>query len=161
MGAFGMYGFAQSRPSQYASADHTAVVSSGEDFVQGHMEWGTKMADLLRSFGLQKATPGHPVYITMENEQKTYKAGVSATGDVTNPQLFAEVGGESVAQDADGRVYIAAGQILVYSPDGKLIDRIDVPERPIDLVFGGGDRRTLYILAHHSLYAVRTLSAGL
>jgi hypothetical protein len=160
MGAFGMYGFAETRPSQYSSADGTAIISSGEDFVQGHTEWGTKMADLLRSFGLQKATPGQPIYITMENEQKTYKAGITATGNLTSPQLFTETGGESVAQDAAGRVYIAAGHILVYSPDAKLIERIDVPERPIDLIFGGADRRTLYILTHHSLYAVKTQATG-
>jgi sugar lactone lactonase YvrE len=29
-----------------------------------------------------------------------------------------------------------------------------VPERPIQLVFGGKDKRTLYIFCHHALYAV-------
>ena len=46
-------------------------------------------------------------------------------------------------------------------PEGKLVEKIDVPERPIDLIFGGADRRTLYILTQHSLYAVRTLVGGL
>jgi sugar lactone lactonase YvrE len=41
------------------------------------------------------------------------------------------------------------------------IDTIPVPERPLDLVFGGKDRRTLFILTHSSLYAVRTRSGGL
>jgi sugar lactone lactonase YvrE len=76
-------------------------------------------------------------------------------------KLFAEVGGENVAQDADGNVYIAAGQVYVYSPAGELIDRIDVPERPIDLAFGGKDGRTLYILARTSLYSVQTRAKGL
>jgi sugar lactone lactonase YvrE len=66
-----------------------------------------------------------------------------------------------VVQDERGRVYVAAGQILVYSPEGMMIERIDVPERPLDLVFGGADRRTLYILTHHALYAVSVQSAGL
>jgi len=35
-----------------------------------------------------------------------------------------------------------------------------VPERPIQLVFGGPDHRTLFILAHHALYAVKTQTAG-
>jgi len=76
-------------------------------------------------------------------------------------KLFAEAGGESTAQDEHGNVYVAAGQILVYSPDGKLEGKIDVPERPIDLVFGGTERRTLYILTHHSLFALRMQVAGL
>ena len=76
-------------------------------------------------------------------------------------KLFVETGGESVTQDERGQVYVAAGQILVYSPEGKLLGKIDVPERPIDLVFGGADRRTLYILSHHSLFAVKMQVAGL
>ncbi len=76
-------------------------------------------------------------------------------------QLFADAGGESVTQDQAGNVYLAAGQVQVFSPDGKLISRIDVPERPIDLVFGGPDHRTLFILTHASLYSVETKSAGL
>ena len=33
--------------------------------------------------------------------------------------------------------------------------RIDVPERPLQLIFGGPDKRTLFILTHHSLYSTR------
>ena len=44
--------------------------------------------------------------------------------------MFAYQGGEGVAVDAQGNVYIAAGQIYVYDPAGTLIDTIEVPERP-------------------------------
>jgi sugar lactone lactonase YvrE len=37
---------------------------------------------------------------------------------------------------------------------------LHVPERPIQLVFGGPDGRTLFIAARTSLYAVRTKVAG-
>ena len=160
-GVWTMNDFADARPQQYVSPDGSALISAGDDFVKGHMEWGTKMADLLRTFGLQQAVSGHPFYVTAEYEERTYKGNVSPTGSVTGMELFAENGGESVAQDEEGHVYIAAGQILVYSPDRKMIGRIDVPERPIDLVFGGADRRTLYILTHHSLYAVEMQAAGM
>ncbi len=73
---------------------------------------------------------------------------------------FAERGGESVVADRQGNVYVANGQIFVYDRTGKMIGRIDVPERPLDILFGGPDRRTLFILSHHTLYSVRTLSAG-
>ena len=119
------------------------------------------MADVLRGLGLQKELPGRPFYVTEEGEQKTYKGKVTSSGSIQDLQLFAEEGGESLAQDAHGNVYLAAGQLLVYTPNGKLAERIEVPERPIDLIFGGADSRTLYILTHHSLYAVRTLVGGL
>ena len=158
---FAIRGFATDRPWHYGSAEAGGSISSGDDFVNGHTEWGTKMADLLRTFGLQKAVPGHPLYVTSESEQATFKGSVTATGSVTDMKPFAAAGGESVTQDERGQVYIAAGQILVYSPDGKMLGKIDVPERPVDLAFGGTDRRTLYILTHHSLYAVKMQVAGL
>jgi sugar lactone lactonase YvrE len=77
---------------------------------------------------------------------------VGSDGTLNHLKLFAECGGESVTQDAAGNVYIAAGQVYVYKPSGELIDTIKVPERPINLVFGGKDGRTLYILARTSLY---------
>lgn len=119
------------------------------------------MGDLVRTFGLARALPGKPFYVTTENDQETFKGAVTAAGSVTDLKLFTDTGGESVVQDERGRVYVAAGQILVYSAVGKLAEKIDVPERPIDLIFGGADRRTLYILTHHSLYAVKTEAPGL
>ncbi|RZM30656.1 MAG: hypothetical protein EOP67_37110, partial [Sphingomonas sp.] len=57
--------------------------------------------------------------------------------------------------DGDGRVFVADGQVFVYARDGREIGRIDVPERPLQLIVGGADKRTLFILAHHALYSVR------
>jgi sugar lactone lactonase YvrE len=50
---------------------------------------------------------------------------------------FAAQGGESLAQDSQGNVYLAAAEIFVYNSAGKPLDTIPVPERPLDLVFGG------------------------
>ena len=157
---YGLYQFSSERAWQYVAPGGSTYISAADGFVQGHTEWGTKMADLLRTFGLERATPGKPFYVTAENDEQTFKGTVTATGSLADLKLFVERGGESVVQDERGRVYVAAGQILVYGPEGKLAGRIDVPERPIDLVFGGEDHRTLYILTHQSLYAVRTETAG-
>jgi sugar lactone lactonase YvrE len=72
---------------------------------------------------------------------------------------IAERGGESVTADT-GNVYVANGQIFVYDPADRMIGEIDVPERPIDILFGGPDRWTLFILGHHTLYAVKTRAFG-
>jgi sugar lactone lactonase YvrE len=80
---------------------------------------------------------------------------LEASGALTGLKPFANRGGESVAQGPDGRVYVANGQVFVYDREGKALGRIDVPERPLQLLFGGADRRTLYILTHHTLYSAR------
>ena len=138
---------------QYVSADRSTFIPAGNDFVSGAMSWGVKGSALLRSFG---PAPGQSAYFTSEAEITTWVATVGADGGLSDFKVFANHGGESVAVDGKGNVYIAAGQIWVYDRDGHLIDTIEVPERPLQLVFGGKDRKTLFIPARTSLYSVRT-----
>jgi sugar lactone lactonase YvrE len=93
--------------------------------------------------------------VSNESEDITYRAKVNADGTLGDLQPFAPRGGECVAVDPAGNVYVANGQIFVYSSAGKEIARIDVPERPIDIVFGGAKKNTLFILAHHALFATQ------
>jgi hypothetical protein len=145
---------------QYVSLDGSTFVPAGEDFVRGAENWGVKSADLLRAFGLAPASPNAPFYFTSEAEMMTWRGHVSPDGNLTDLQLFLNRGGESAATDSRGNVYLAAGEIFVYDPSGRLIDTINTPERPIQLVFGGPDRRTLFIAARTSLYAIRALIPG-
>jgi hypothetical protein len=146
--------------AQFISPDGTTVVVAGKDFLDGATSWGVKSSPPIRSFGLGRAVPGEPIYITDESNLRTWAADVNPDGSLKNFRLFAERGGESVATDSHGNVYIAAGQIYVYDPAGKLIDTIEVPERPIQLVFGGEDHKTLFITARTSLYSVRLRYSG-
>jgi sugar lactone lactonase YvrE len=156
-----MESLSQPRPWQYISPDHTVFIPAGDDFVEGQMSLRAKKGDILRTYGLAKAQPGHPFYVTDGADERTYQGSVTTEGTLDDVKLFAEKGGDSLAIDEQGNVYLAAGQILIYNPEGKQIDTIRVPERPIDLIFGGADGRTLYILARTSLYAVRTRNRGL
>jgi sugar lactone lactonase YvrE len=148
------------KPYQFLSPDGTTFIPAGEDFITGRMYYGSKLHDVLRAFGMAPAISGQPFYVSDEGELRTYRAQVDATGALTHLKLFAEAGGEGLAVDTSGNVYIAAGQIFVYSPAGQRIDTIEVPERPLQLAFGGGDRKTLFIAARSSLYAIRTRFAG-
>jgi sugar lactone lactonase YvrE len=144
------------RPTvQYLSPDRTMFLPAGEDFASGELYYGTKMANVLRTFGLQPAASGRPFYVTDEEEEKTYSAEVQVDGTLSNLKLFANRGGEGVTSDNKGNVYLAAGQVFVYRPDGTEAEVIRVPERPIDLIVADtSSGRTLYILARTSLYAV-------
>ena len=131
--------------AHFISPDGTTVLPVGADFLNGATSWGVKSSPQIRSFGLGRAVPGKPFYVTDESELRTWAADVNPDGSLKNFRLFAEQGGEGVTVDSRGNVYIAAGQIYVYDPAGKLIDTIEVPERPVQLVFGGADHRTLFI----------------
>jgi sugar lactone lactonase YvrE len=106
------------------------------------------------------AVPGEPFYVTDEAGSRTWVADVNPDGSLKSFRLFAKQGGENVTVDSRGNAYIAAGQIHVYDPAGKRLDTIEVPERPIQLMFGGADRKTLFIAARTSLYSVRMKYPG-
>ena len=143
------------KPFQYISPDGTMFIPAGEDFVSGRLYYGSKLHDVIRAFGLTAAVPGKPFYVSDEGELQTYSATVDAAGTLTDLKLFAEAGGEGLAVDLQGNVYLAAGQIFVYNAAGQRIDAIEVPERPLQIVFGGTDHKTMFIAGRTSLYAVR------
>jgi hypothetical protein len=142
---------------QYVSPDGSVFLPAGRVFQQGPANstdsW--RFSDNLDSYGFVTALPGDRIYVSSESEDVTYRASVNADGSLGGLQPFASRGGESVAVDGKGNVYVANGQIFVYDPAGKQIGRIDVPERPIDIVFGGAGGGTLFILAHHALFSVK------
>jgi len=146
--------------AQFVSPDQTTILPVGQDFLDGAVSWGVKSSPPIRSFGLDRAIPGRPFYVTDESALQTWAADVNPDGSLHDFRLFAEQGGESVTSDSRGNVYIAAGQIYVYDPAGRPLGVIAVPERPIQLLFGGPDHRTLFIAARTSLYSVRTRHPG-
>ncbi len=68
---------------------------------------------------------------------------------------------DGIRCDSDGNVWSSAGDAIhVFSPEGKLLGKIPVPQTPANLCFGGADRKTLYITAKTSLYRIRVNVAG-
>ena len=50
--------------------------------------------------------------------------------------------------------------VLVWTPDGKLLGRIRIPEICGNLCFGGPKRNRLFMAGSQSLYAVYTQTQG-
>jgi len=148
------------KPYQFVSPDGSTFIPAGDDFVSGQLYYGSKMHDVLRAFGLAPAKIGEAFYVTDESEEKTYVARVADDGSLTNVKLFTNIGGEGIAEDSEGNVYIAAGQVYVYNRVGQRLGEIDVAERPSQLLFGGPEKKTLFIAARSSLYAVQTRYSG-
>jgi hypothetical protein len=147
---------------EYVSPDGSVFLPAGRVFQQGPATdtSGWRFSDNLDAYGFIAASIGAKVYVSSAAEDRTYSAVVGADGTLKDLKPFADRGGECVAVDERGNVYVANGQIVVYDPDGRQIAEIDVPERPIDLLFGGADRRTLLILGHHAFFSVRVRGRG-
>ena len=131
----------ESWKAYYESPDKSVIIPEQED--------------LYRAYSLRTAVPGNRFHLADEFGQKTYRFEVGANGRLMDPQLIAEEGELDVAVDGNGNVYVAAGNIFVYDKSGHPIGEITVPERPATLVFGGSDRKTLYMTARSSLYRIR------
>lgn len=143
-------------PLAYRSPDDSLALPAFRVWQQGpsdHVGW--RFSDSLDAYGFTAAKPGERVLVSNESEARTYSATVGIGGALRDLKVFAERGGESVARDQQGRVFIANGQVFAYDAAGKPLGRIDVPERPLQLLLGGADRRTLFILTHHALYATQ------
>ena len=142
---------------QYVSPDGSVALPAYRTLQQGP---GWRWSPAMQTYGFITARPGSRVFVSNGSEIKTYSGVLGAGGAITDLKPFANRGGESVAVGPDGRVYVANGQVFVYAPDGKEVGRIDVPERPLQLLFGGKDRRTLFILTHHALYSAQPIKSG-
>ena len=144
------------KAKEYVSPDGSVVLPTFPAIQQGpatHLGW--RFSDSLETYGFIGAKPGEQVVVSNGSEDRVYRGVVGKGGSVTRLVPLTQRGGESVAVAPDGRLFVANGQVFIYSADGHELGRIDVPERPLQLLFGGPDRRTLYILAHHALFRVR------
>ncbi|KZE11877.1 MULTISPECIES: glycosyl hydrolase family 28-related protein [Sphingomonas] len=144
------------KPREYVSPDGSLVLPAWRVWQQGpanHLGW--RFSDLLDTYGWITGKVGDRIHVINASENRTYSGLLGAGGAVSDLKPFAPRGGESVAAGPDGRVYVANGQVFVYDAAGVEVGRIDVPDRPLQLLFGGEDKRTLYILTHHALYSAR------
>lgn len=141
---------------EYVSPDGSLVLPAYRVLRQGPADHlGYRWSDTLDTHGFVYGRVGERLVFTNGSENRTFSGLLNAGGGITDLKLAANRGGESVAVDGAGNVYVANGQIFIYGPDAKEKGRIDVPERPLQLIFGGPDKRTLFILTHHSLYATQ------
>jgi gluconolactonase len=89
---------------------------------------------------------------------------VQPDGTLTGGTVFCQIdqgGPDGIRCDASGRIFSSAGDgIHIFSPAGKLIGKILVPEGPANLCFGGTDGNTLFITARTSLYSIPLLVTG-
>lgn len=140
---------------EYVSPDGSLVLPAFRVYKQGPTNFqGWRFSDTLDTYGFVTAKPGDEVTLSNGSEARIYRGRVGEGGSVTELKPLTDRGGESVAVDAKGRLFVANGQIFVYDADGKELGRIDTPERPLQLLFGGADNQTLFILTHHSLYSL-------
>ena len=89
---------------------------------------------------------------------------VAKDGSLSKGKVFCKLdkgAPDGIRCDVKGRLFSSAGDgVRVYSPEGRLIGLIPVPEVPSNLCFGGPEGKTLFITARTSLYSVELDAPG-
>jgi gluconolactonase len=92
---------------------------------------------------------------------------IGSDGALSAGRVWAEVTGEGEGApdgmkiDERGNVWCTGpGGIHIFAPDARPLGVVRIPERAANFAWGEDDRRTLYITASTSVYAIRTRVAG-
>ena len=110
--------------------------------------------DLVKPNGIVGTADGQWLYVADPGAGKTYRYRLQPDGALADKELYVESGSDGMTLDAKGNLYLTTDAVVVFDPQGKQIARIEVPERPANVCFGGADRKTLFITARTSLYTV-------
>jgi gluconolactonase len=102
----------------------------------------------LRSNGIMLSPDGRRLYVTNGGEVLAFDVGRDAM--TSNRRVFGTLngdnGGDGMAIDSEGRLYVTAGQgVHVLARDGTHLGVIPTPRRAITVAFAGPDKSYLYV----------------
>lgn len=128
------------------------------------------VSDLPRPNGIAFSPGEKYLYVDNSEPKKIWmRYTVRPDGTLADPKLLYDatsdprVGGpDGMKVDVEGNIYSAGpGGVWIFSPEGKHLATIGMPERTANMAWGGADRKTLYITASSSVYRIRLNIAGL
>ncbi|MBV6304543.1 SMP-30/gluconolactonase/LRE family protein [Candidimonas humi] len=120
--------------------------------------------------GLAFSPDERRLYVANTRTQKYLQVlDLDENGELAGRRIFGDMSHDDspglpdgVKVDTLGRVFCTGpGGIWVYSAEGDFLGKIQCPETPVNFCFGGTDLRTLFVCAHSSIYALRTVHPGL
>ncbi len=125
------------------------------------------VADIKAPNGITLSPDESTLYISSFVSKKIWAYDISEPGRATHGREIAAMddgparGADGMTIDRAGNVYCAGPtDIWIWSPSGRLVDKIPCPTKPINCAFGDQDLRTLYITGPGGLYRQRMNVSG-
>jgi gluconolactonase len=127
------------------------------------------VSDLPRPNGIALSPDEKYLYVDNSEPKKIWmRYRVQPDGSLTDAKLFYDAtsdtrpgGPDGMKVDEKGNIYSTGpGGVWIFSPDGKPLGTIVMPEKSANVAWGGPDRKTLYITASTSIYRIHLMIAG-
>ena len=125
--------------------------------------------DLTRPNGIALSPDEKTLYVSNSDEKHKVwmRYDLASDGTASNGRVFADVTAETegglpdgMKVDSQGNVYGSGpGGIWIFSPEGKHLGTIKLPETPANCAWGD-DWKSLYITAQTGLYRIKLAVAG-
>lgn len=121
------------------------------------------VTDLPRPNGIVFSPDEKYLYVNNSEPKKFWmRYSVKADGTLTDGKVFFDASSDlrpgspdGMKVDQEGNLYSAGpGGVWIFSPDGKHLGTIDIPEKVGNLAWGGADHKMLYIAASASIYRI-------
>ena len=127
------------------------------------------VADMPSVNGLAFSPDERILYVNSGVDNSVNRYDVLPDGTLANGRHFLTLAGDpktgvsdGMKVDVRGNIYITGpGGIWIVSPVGEHLATIAVPEKPINLAFGGVDRRMLFVTAHTGIYRIAVRVPGI
>jgi gluconolactonase len=111
-----------------------------------------------------------------DKENFVWAYDVNADGTISNGRKFAELylttevlnrggkssGADGMRVDAFGNLFVCTyAGIQIFNSEGKFVGITVTPTYPVNCIFGGPDKSTLYITSYNKIYSIKTNTKGL
>jgi len=135
-----------------------------------HAKLQLLVKDLPRPNGIAFSPDEKYLYVDNSEPRKIWmRYTVQADGTLADGKLLFDATSDPRPGDPDGmkidekgNIYSAGpGGVWIFSPEGKHLGTLDIPERVGNVAWGGADHKTLYVAASSSIYRIKLTVAGI
>ena len=116
--------------------------------------------DFMSPNGLVGTADGKILYVSDIKAGKIWRYNILSDGKLSDKTFFAPHGSDGMTIDNKGNVYLTSDMIYVYNSKGNMVEKIEIPQRPSNVCFGGEKRNILFITARTGVYTLETKVKG-